>query len=77
MAEKETTNSSKSGGDIPRGPKKQAVGGAKLSPKFNPMYIYGVLVIAFIAIQYFTSSGSPIETSWQEVKNTMLKKWRY
>ncbi len=73
MAEKETTNSSKSGGDIPRGPKKQAVGGAKLSPKFNPMYIYGVLVIAFIAIQYFTSSGSPIETSWQEVKNTMLK----
>ena len=73
MAEKDTTNSGNNGGNIPRGPKKQAGGGAKLSPKFNPMYIYGFLLIAFIAIQYYTSTGSPVETSWQEVKNTMLK----
>jgi len=73
MAEKDTTNSGNSGGNLPRGPKKPAGGGAKLTPKFNIMYIYGILLIAFIAIQYYTSSGSPVETSWQEVKNTMLK----
>ena len=71
MAEKETKKNI--GNNIPRGAKKSSVGGAKLTPKFNPLYIYGILLIAFFAIQYFTSGGTPIETSWQEVKNTMLK----
>jgi len=71
MAEKETKNGN--GNNIPRGAKKPAGPGAKLTPKFNPIYIYGILVIAFIAIQYFTTGGTPVETSWQEVKNTMLK----
>jgi cell division protease FtsH len=70
MAEKETNNNV--GNNIPKGSKKP-VGGAKFTPKFNVVYFYGILVIAFIAIQYFTSGGSPVETSWQEVKNTMLK----
>ncbi len=71
MAEKETTNN---GGDkTPKGAKKPSVGGSKNTPKFNPIYIYGVILIAFFAIQYYTSGGSPVETSWQEVKNTMLK----
>ena len=60
MAEKDTTNSGNSGGNLPRGPKKPVGGGAKLTPKFNIMYIYGILVIAFIAIQYYTSSLSLI-----------------
>jgi len=70
MAEKETKNNM--GNLIPKGNKKSP-GGVKFTPKFNPIYIYGILLIAFFAIQYFTSGGAPIETSWQEVKNTMLK----
>jgi AFG3 family protein len=71
MAEKETNNNV--GNNIPKGTKKPTGSGAKFTPKFNPVYFYGILVIAFIAIQYFTSGGAPVETSWQEVKNTMLK----
>jgi AFG3 family protein len=71
MAEKETKKNI--GSNIPRGAKKSSGGGAKLTPRFNPIYFYVILAIAFFAIQYFTSSGTPIETSWQEVKNTMLK----
>ena len=70
MAEKETKNNL--GNINPKGNKK-STGGVKFTPKFNPIYIYGILLVAFFAIQYFTSSGTPIETSWQEVKNTMLK----
>lgn len=70
MAEKETKNNN--GKITPKGPKKPS-GGVKITPKFNPIYIYGILLIAFFAIQYFTSGGAPVETSWQEVRNTMLK----
>jgi len=47
--------------------------GNKMTPKFNPIYIYGILLLAFFAIQYFSTGGAPVETNWQEVKNTMLK----
>lgn len=70
MAEKETKNNN--GKNTPNGTKKPS-GGVKITPKFNPIYIYGILLIAFFAIQYFTSGGAPVETSWQEVRNTMLK----
>ena len=70
MAEKETKNNS---GNNPLKGNKKSPGGVKFTPKFNPIYIYGILLIAFFAIQYYTSGGAPIETSWQEVKNTMLK----
>ncbi len=36
-------------------------------PKFNPYYIYAILIIVFIALQYFSLSGRPIESSWKEV----------
>jgi cell division protease FtsH len=71
MAEKENKNS-----NDPLNPKgtKRPLGNAnKMGPKFNPIYIYGLLLLAFFAIQYFSSGGSPVETNWQEVKNTMLK----
>ena len=70
MAEKETKNNP--GNINPKGTKKPA-GGVKFTPKFNLVYIYGIMLVAFVAIQYYTSSGTPVETSWQEVKNTMLK----
>jgi len=57
----------------PKGNKKPIGSGNKLAPKFNPIYIYGILLLAFFAIQYFSTGGSPVETNWQEVKNTMLK----
>ena len=71
MAEKDTTNNN--GNNVPRGPKKPSGSGTKNGPKFNPIYIYGILLIAFFVISYFTNNGTPVETSWQEVKNTMLK----
>ncbi|MDO9615812.1 MAG: peptidase M41, partial [Bacteroidota bacterium] len=42
-------------------------------PKINPYWIYGVIIIAFLAIQWFTLGAGPVETNWMEVKNTMLK----
>ena len=41
--------------------------------KFNPIYIYGILLLIFLAIQFYGSGGRPVETNWREVKNTMLK----
>jgi cell division protease FtsH len=42
------------------------------TPKFNPYWIYGVVIIAFLAIQWFTLGTDPVETNWKEVKTTML-----
>ncbi len=41
--------------------------------KFNPMYIYGILLVIVVAINFYGSGGRPVETNWREVKNTMLK----
>jgi cell division protease FtsH len=41
--------------------------------KFNPIYIYGLLIVIFMGIQFYGSGGRPVETNWREVKNTMLK----
>ncbi len=41
--------------------------------KFNPIYIYGAILIIVLAIQFYGTGGRPVETNWQEVKNTMLK----
>ncbi|WP_163708870.1 ATP-dependent zinc metalloprotease FtsH [Mangrovibacterium lignilyticum] len=46
--------------------------GAK-PPKFNPYWIYGVVIVLFLAVQYFSFGGGPVKTNWNEVKNTMLK----
>ena len=42
------------------------------APKINPYWIYGVVIIAFLAIQWFTLGAGPVETNWKEVKTTML-----
>jgi len=80
MAEKETNNNPENNStennstenNTPKGNKKNP-GGAKLTPKFNLIYVYGIILLAFFAVSYFSNSGTPVETSWQEVKNTMLK----
>jgi len=42
--------------------------------KFNPIYIYGILLVVFVYINFvYGTSGKPVETNWREVKNTMLK----
>ena len=70
MADIDTNKSN--GSNLPKGNKKNT-GGVKISPKFNPIYIYVVLLLAFFVIYNMTSGGVPVETSWQEVRNTMLK----
>ena len=42
-------------------------------PKFNAYWIYGIIAVVFIIIQFYLSnSRGPIETTWGEVKSTML-----
>jgi len=41
-------------------------------PKLNPYWIYGIAIIIFLVIQYISFGGGPVETNWQDVKNTML-----
>jgi len=42
--------------------------------KFNPMYVYGIILVAILYINYiYGTSGRPVETNWREVKSTMLK----
>jgi len=42
------------------------------APKINPYWIYGVIIIIFLAIQWFTMGAGPVETNWKDVKTTML-----
>lgn len=42
------------------------------APKINPYWIYGVIIVLFLAIQWFTMGGGPVETNWKEVKTSML-----
>ncbi|WP_159521867.1 ATP-dependent zinc metalloprotease FtsH [Sunxiuqinia indica] len=41
-------------------------------PKFNPYWIYGIVIVIFLAIQYFSFGGGPVKTTWNEVKTNML-----
>ncbi len=41
--------------------------------KFNPIYVYGLILLAIVAFNFYGSGGKPVETNWREVKNTMLK----
>lgn len=42
------------------------------APKINPYWIYGVIILIFLAIQWFTMGAGPVETNWKDVKTTML-----
>ncbi len=42
-------------------------------PKFNPYWIYGVIAVLFIVVNfYLTGSKGPVETTWNKVRTTML-----
>ncbi len=42
-------------------------------PKFNAYWIYGIVAIVFIVIQFYVSeSRAPVQTNWNKVKTTML-----
>jgi AFG3 family protein len=42
-------------------------------PKFNPYWIYGIIALLFIVINfYLTGSKGPVETTWNKVRTTML-----
>ena len=42
------------------------------APKINPYWIYGVIIIAFLAVQWFTLGAGPVETNWKDVKTNMI-----
>ncbi len=43
------------------------------NPKFNAYWIYGIIAIVFIIVQFYLSnSRGPVETNWSEVRSTML-----
>jgi cell division protease FtsH len=42
------------------------------TPKFNPYWIYGIVVLLFIALQFMDWGNKPQETYWQDFKTTML-----
>lgn len=42
-------------------------------PKFNAYWIYGIVAIVFLAVQfYLMNAHEPVETNWSKVKSTML-----
>ncbi|WP_421918123.1 ATP-dependent zinc metalloprotease FtsH [Marinifilum sp.] len=42
-------------------------------PKFNAYWIYGLIAVAFIALNLLDLGQSPKETRWQKVKNEMIR----
>lgn len=42
-------------------------------PKFNAYWIYGLLAVAFLAINLLNLGQSPKETSWHKVKTEMIR----
>ncbi len=42
-------------------------------PKFNAYWIYGIIAVVFIIVQYYVSNTrGPVETNWSKVKTTMI-----
>ncbi len=42
-------------------------------PKFNMTYFYVLIIVALLGINIFTSGNRAVETTWHEVKTTMVK----
>lgn len=63
MAEKKNNNAKPNPGNMRQ---------INKTPKINPYWIYGVIIISFLAIQWFTLGAGPVETNWKEVKTAMI-----
>jgi AFG3 family protein len=67
----EISNNNK--GNLKKDPNNQFGGNTPPRPKFNPYWIYGIIGILFLVVNYyFTGSKGPVETNWNKVKTTML-----
>jgi len=42
-------------------------------PKFNMTFFYVALILILLGVNFFTAGDKPVETTWHEVKGTMLK----
>ncbi len=42
-------------------------------PKFNIYWVYGLIAIFFLSLNFMNLGGSPKETTWQEFQRTMLQ----
>src|SRR6056297_4130660 len=42
-------------------------------PKFNIYWVYALIAIFFISLNFMNLGGNPKETSWQEFQRTMLQ----
>ncbi|NOR75356.1 MAG: ATP-dependent zinc metalloprotease FtsH, partial [Draconibacterium sp.] len=72
MTENKNKNSQKKS-ENPFGMFNQNKKGDGKSPKFNAYWIYGIVALVFIAVQfYMMNSRGPVETNWSKVKSTML-----
>ncbi len=63
MAEKKNNNAKPNPGNMRQ---------INKTPRINPYWIYGVIIISFLAIQWFTLGAGPVETNWKEVKTAMI-----
>ena len=69
---RKTPPSQPPGNPFPGGDKKSDNKNPKKS-KYNVFWIYGIIALVFIAVQYYMSySSSPAETNWSEVKSVMI-----
>ena len=60
-------------GNLKKDPNRPFGGSTPQRPKFNPYWIYGIIGILFLIVNYyFTGSKGPVETNWNKVKSTML-----
>ncbi len=73
MAEqKKNTQNKKSGKpENNKSPFDKFTGPDAKKPKVNFYWIYGLLAIIFIAIQFFSTSGEPEKTDWKELKQML------
>ncbi|MDD4143001.1 MAG: ATP-dependent zinc metalloprotease FtsH [Prolixibacteraceae bacterium] len=45
----------------------------KKNPRFNLYWIYGIIAVLFILVQYYLNTSTrPVDTNWSEVKSKML-----
>lgn len=52
-------------------PFSKLTGGDSKKPKFNFYWIYGILAIVFIGIQFLNMGGTAVQTDWGSLKNML------
>ena len=69
MTEKQNNNQNDKNNPNPFGKFSPNKKGDGKPPKFNAYWIYGIIAIVFLIVQfYFSNSRGPVQTEWREVK---------